>query len=545
MLAIGGLQLQGYWLKRMIPCARRPQPLAAGSHQQTMRLPNYRSFILQCSLVFVSHNVAQCNGDNVSLINVAFIRGCCSFALRSQKQHRGRHYLAPVETDCHLPDRRSFIAFSAFGATSVICADDALGSDLSIGDKRQSNDRVVSDPVTVTLPLEPASGGTFCVRVTIYPSSDASACSAIFGGGFHNDFEDSFRLFRAIVDTGSPYLVLPSYEVKRKSKWISTAFACNQNMDETRWLANSEYDPTEEVYGAVTGQVQWKLARYVFRDPILHTRRRSDGENQSSLFRPSSYTHPASGVIGVLDDALTNEATGGGMHEALLGLIRNNNPNADKNRFPDPRPSFLEQESLSINTLFDDNNDMPENQIKSFCINGPRREITFSTQPLISTTESALELIDLRKFGDFVDHYAVMVDSFILNAITVTSQGLLRPIVAVFDTGLTGCLLIRQFWDVLQKCMIAHKANASEIRSASLSLMAIGGHMKNDSSPHKMMSSIEADPLFYVEPIDLDWFDDDQCAPYVIILGQTFLRQGVLTIDIDDRRASFNLAGGS
>ena len=94
--------------------------------------------------------------------------------------------------------------------------------------------------------------------------------------------------------------------------------------------------------------------------------------------------------------------------------------------------------------------------------------------------------------------------------------------------------------------MIAHKANASEIRSTSLSLMATGrGNMRNNSSPHTMMSSIEADPLFYIEPIDLDWFDDEQCAPYVIILGQTFLRKGVLTIDMDDRRASFNLAGSS
>ncbi len=506
-------------------------------------IPNYyRSFIVQCSLVSVR------------------LRGCCGFAqIMSQQQqlqttgsHRGGHYLAPVETDHHLPDRRSFISFSAFGATSVIRADDALGYDLSIGDKQQSNDRMVSDlPVTVTLPLEPASGGTFCVRVTIYPSSDASACSAIFGDGFHNGFEDSFRLYRAIVDTGSPYLVLPSissiYEAKRKPKWISTAFACTQNMNESAWLANSEYDPTDEVYGAVIGQVQWKRAKYAFRDPILRTISRSDGESQSS-FRPSPYTQHASGVVGVLDVALTNEATGGGMVEAyaLLGMIRNNNPDADKSRFPDPRPSFLEQESLSTGTL-DDNNDMTvhkESQIKSFCINGPRREITFSTQPLISTTESAFELIDLRKFGDFVDHYAVVVDALILDGITVTSQSLLRPIVAVLDTGLTGCLMIRQFWDALQKCMMVHRANASEIRSASLSLMATGGgNMSSYSSPCTMTSSIEADPRFYVEPIDLDWFDDDQCAPYVIILGQTFLRQGVLTIDLDDRRASFNLAG--
>lgn len=42
---------------------------------------------------------------------------------------------------------------------------------------------------------------------------------------------------------------------------------------------------------------------------------------------------------------------------------------------------------------------------------------------------------------------------------------------------------------------------------------------------------------------NLDWFDDDKCASYVILLGKTFLRQGVLPIDVDDMRASFYLKG--
>ena len=42
--------------------------------------------------------------------------------------------------------------------------------------------------------------------------------------------------------------------------------------------------------------------------------------------------------------------------------------------------------------------------------------------------------------------------------------------------------------------------------------------------------------------LDLDWFDDEQNSPYVIVLGQTLLNQGALTIDLDTRVATFNLA---
>ena len=514
------------------------------------------------------------------LINVAFIRGCYSFARVSQLRQHHDHMLVYddaskamhkttsiyacensstyVEICDHLPDRRSFIAITAFGVASVLGADAdaALGYDILLGDKRQHTDRMSSNlPVTVTLPLEPASGGTFCVRFTLYPPSDISDCRDIFG--VHNNVEEPFRLYRAIVDTGSPYLVLPSPgsmdDVQRTPKWRSSAFACAQNRDESSWLTTSQYGPTEEIYGAVTGQVNWKLARYTFRDPLLHTMLKIDGESQRTI-RPSPYAPDAVGVVGILDNALTNEATGGGVIEpyALLGLIRNSNPNADKTRFPDPRPSFLEQESLSTGP-HDNNNvlEQKEYQIKSFCINGPGREIKFSTQSLISTTEPVLQLVDLRTYGDFVDHYAVLVDSLTLDGITVTSQSLMQfgrsvieqPIVAVFDTGLTGCLIIRQFWNLLQKYKTAQNAKTSQIRSASLSPRTTGGgNLRNDFPVCKMMSHVDADSRFYVEPIDLDWFDDEQYAPYVIILGQTFLSRGTLAIDMNDRIASFNLA---
>eukprot|EP00571_Detonula_confervacea_P011135 CAMPEP_0172309236 /NCGR_PEP_ID=MMETSP1058-20130122/9584_1 /TAXON_ID=83371 /ORGANISM="Detonula confervacea, Strain CCMP 353" /LENGTH=457 /DNA_ID=CAMNT_0013021823 /DNA_START=387 /DNA_END=1763 /DNA_ORIENTATION=+ len=429
-----------------------------------------------------------------------------------------------------------------------------LGSQ-SKRDNLQSDDAMKDPtPTMITLPLEPASGGTFCVRFTVFASDDASKPRQIFGSRARN-LEDSFRVYRAIVDTGSPYLVLPSFGPETKKRrfleWTKTAYASTQEMEDSLWLSNSEYPSTEEIYGAVKGQINWKLSRYMFRDPRLQIRPNSNGDSQYLSTLPNSNMPNASGVVGVLDDALTNEATGGGMIKpyALLGLIQNSNPNADRNRFPDPRPSFLEQECITTDHG-DTSTANEEYQIKSFSINGPLRELTLSTKSMIPATAPAMPLVDLRTVGDFVDHYAVVVDSISFDGISVSSQSLKDfsgslidlPIVAVFDTGLTGCLMIRPFWDVMQKHMGAKRATFDEFGSVSLSLRGSEKQKRNHDSSVlcNIRSSIEEDPRFYVQPIDLDWFDDEQYSPYIIVLGQTFLSRGALTIDMDERIATFD-----
>ena len=113
---------------------------------------------------------------------------------------------------------------------------------------------------------------------------------------------------------------------------------------------------------------------------------------------------------------------------------------------------------------------------------------------------------------------------------------------AVFDTGLTSCLLIRPFYDVLEQYLGAKGATVFGVKSVSLLLKEVDRkETRRRTSACKISGSIEADPRFYVKPIELDWFDDEQFSPYVIALGQTFLSQGALTIDLDERIAMFNL----
>ena len=210
-------------------------------------------------------------------------------------------------------------------------------------------------------------------------------------------------------------------------------------------------------------------------------------------------------------------------------------------------------------------------EVASFQLNYPDKSLTLSTQSMISSADasSAFNLIDLRLLGDFVEHYACRVEEVVFDGVAYNSQTLAsregakrkgtgrrkkRDIVAVFDSGLSGCLLIKPFYDRLVE---GEGLDPSKFSSVEVRIKPCagerGGNKKKSSSKRSstkgesfdaplcaISSSKESNRLFYVDPISLDWFDDEETAPFVIVLGQTFLSQGCLTVDIDDRRAAFH-----
>lgn len=424
-------------------------------------------------------------------------------------------------------DRRAFL-HGIIQTASIIHTEVARAGDSNVEAIR---------PITVHLPLERASGGTLSVRCTLFDNT-----------------LDSFKVYKAIVDTGSPYLVLPSTELHddlpewmgRSITKVFNIFGGTSFIDDSNLLLKSEYQPTEEIYGSVKGKIDWNLADYRFGDPRLQI---------SSSFDSSSVGISNRGIVGTLDTALTKEATGGADKEpyALLGLIQNSNVNADQTRFPPPRPTFLEQERIAL--AYDEGGStLDEYKIKSFSVDAPSRELTLSTSTLIASEKDAISLVDLRQYGDFVDHYSVLVDTVAFDGISISSKRLQhvsgssieRPIVAVFDSGLTGCLLTRSFWNAMQMIMAdlngSPTGNPHEVKSAVVSFGTPPHTTRPVSTGAKIKSSIYESPrLFYVDPIDLDWFDDEQTCPHVIVLGQTFLNKGILTIDMERRLSTFKV----
>ena len=422
----------------------------------------------------------------------------------------------------------------------------------------------VGGVLTVTLPLEPCGGGVSCVRVTATGLNiDPGRSRPAF---LPSSLAQPFRVYRTIVDTGSPYLVLSS--VTGRDILSSGTFPVLPDPNQPLWRGqvfltlleeglgvlggtdapfffdDSPYPPTEEIYGSRMGQILWKSTPVRFRDPRLVSAAEERG-NVNTVGAGGA----GAVILGLMDEVLTQESGG-----SLLGLVKRSNPLTQKVNL---RPTFLEQQRLLRKITEEDGRNDAESQtvglleIISFAVNFPAGELTLSSIPLIPRNAAhVLPLVDLRPQGDFVEHYACTVDEIILDGFRVNSKTLSNPlpkgrhrqIIAVFDTGLTGCLITQPFWDQLVLLGYApSQCSQIQILVKEESSKTHTNSKDNDSDKDVVMfeSSKGANKFFYLAPISLDWFDDETTAPFVIVLGQTFLSQGALTVDIDDRRATF------
>lgn len=483
----------------------------------------------------------------------------CNY-VENNKQNRGREFEK---------ERRLFISSLIgrisspiiFGAMypSASFASDNLPTTLLDYD----NSSMIIDERTIKLPLEQCQGGGLCVRIKIL----SSATTTITKYGKRKELEEDereFRIVRAIVDTGSPYLVITEEEeeeefydgysnnivnnfvqpfsllIPSKIRQQLLQYYDDSSITPTFKLDDAQqYPATEEIYGSQSGFINWKKADSVtFRNPLL-----SPSNNGI--------------VLGLMDSALTNESGG-----SLLGLIKYSNKISTKVQL---RPTFIEQERIL--PFSDDrakNNNKQDDNIASFILDGPNKLLTLSNKSTLKQKEEGIfPLIDLRPLGDFVQHYACEVNDIIFgdanykNGVSVFKKlqqseynnNHQRKIVAVFDSGLTGCLLTQPFWDKLKDIGIDPKSSEfvtvqirTEKRNSQKENRRSKGTRRNNDNIISITSGVTKNRLYYLNPISLDWFDDEEKAPYVIVLGQTFLLQGTLFVDIDDNRAKFDIA---
>jgi hypothetical protein len=483
-------------------------------------------------------------------------------------------------------DRRDFLSSSSFlvSSNTISSTNSNNGKEEGSSNNSSSNgninenymrkDMADTSQWKLTLPLERFSGGTNCIRISI-PGQPKKVGRKIIRPK---------RIYRTIVDTGSPYLVIPTeYEDDtgispyyfntiledlsstldhnyEPLSWIWENIQRNEafdyflnnllslpfldtygdDLDVPFELDGSSYDPTEDVYGSQLGLIEWKQSPITVRDNRLVPLQNkgidtstSTGTNDTATTKRNESNPKV--VLGVLDKSLTRESGG-----PLVGLVKRSNLASDKVKL---RPTFLDQ--VRLRPLTTDRQE-EEREITSFQIDSPNKQLTLSAQKGVSlipdNQPDIIELVDLRLLGDFVEHYAFIVDDLLLNDgkkdYTLTSKRLSgtipRPIVAVFDTGLTGCLFTQPLWDaVIEKTGVTNPADFKSVEILK------SGH---PNTKHiSIQSDLSKNPFYYLSSIELDWFDDEDSAPFVVVLGQTFLAQGILTIDIEDRRANFQL----
>mmetsp|Transcript_12107 Transcript_12107/g.15789 ORF Transcript_12107/g.15789 Transcript_12107/m.15789 type:complete len:448 (+) Transcript_12107:63-1406(+) len=404
----------------------------------------------------------------------------------------------------HNVDRREAIVWTGLSSAGIINSLSGI------------NAHALEDVSKVVLPMETCEGGCNCIRfVAENPSGEAAA------------------YFRAIVDTGSPFLIIPSAQVSDavldacfdgEERWWKRLLPRNrlgrQKLVDDFFPLDPKFPPTVDVYGSQQGNIQWRtVSRIKYRDERL--RHRINNDNPSSLGL----------TFGVMDDALSDESGG-----ALVGLVKKWKMDTTKAAV---RPSWLEQ--LEIGNNSDQENREYHHGIRSFSVDSPRKTLTLSSESLIKGANKSctMRLADLREWGDFVDHYACYIKELYIDDFPVYRSGLIpsgRRICIVFDSGLTGCLFTKSLWDELQQ---KTGKDLSSLRSVKVDVPTVSG---GANAVHSIGSGDGKDKvrnMFYVSPISLDWFDDDTIAPHIVVLGQAFLSLGELSIDITERKVSF------
>ena len=298
-------------------------------------------------------------------------------------------------------------------------------------------------------------------------------------GAYYANYTICDDTFRGIVDTGSPFLIVPS---------ICTKFwGCRTAANSAR-ARDTSYTHTVEVYGGQDYDVDWKC-----------------GDLEFGNFKQKNVVFASVGSDILLPP--------GGV---FIGLV--------KYKESDIRPTLLGQlnySSLRFDTI--------------------SKTLSLSKFPLLPRkwSSSVLALVDLRPFGDPVFHYAVKVKRLELNGkpIGATTANSNCTIYAIFDTGTTGCVLsddLMNDWDT-----------PNPVRSVKV----VAESETGDEISFEQRATRKN--IFVVTAGKIEWFQSSSHAAVVagdervskldnsvqvVILGAIFMRDKVLTIDIEDGR---------
>ena len=356
---------------------------------------------------------------------------------------------------------------------------------------------------------------------------------SLCGGAYCAAYTIDGQRFRAVLDTGSPFLLVDgTCAAGEKSPW-----GCYRGQARPSGLGD-----TDELYGGEDVSVEWRRGSFIFEQIKV------DDELRLTAAFPDAVFGVVRGYVGK-----------GGGGAIFLGLC--------KQRLPRIRPSLLEQTDIAS---------------MRFDFYGRRLELSRSS--LIPSSSDAVRLIDLRPRGAPVANFAARCSSLVIN-----NQKIQLPfgkkIVVVVDTGTTGISVDERLFESLPIRWLDASIELPTENGDSLTLSASVRRRQRKSSSKDGGSSqaqpersipIDAEEFdefpLVVSPITVPWFDpgfgEQECAdnsglqcngrplgapkplidrikaradglgdaPYVLFVGLAFLWKRTLTIDVDARR---------
>eukprot|EP00962_Isochrysis_galbana_P038495 scaffold13666_cov109-Isochrysis_galbana.AAC.1 len=206
------------------------------------------------------------------------------------------------------------------------------------------------------------------------------------GGAYCTEYYVEGQRFRAVADTGSPFLLVSGPdrvgECAPFARWgcLSTPGA-----------SVAMGDASLEGFGGQDMGVEWRRGTLNIGD---------------FAFAPVNF-----GVV--------RSSVGlGGTQAIYLGLVRDRQPRV--------RPTLLEQ-----------------TDVRALQFDFPRERMILARRPLL-TRQDAIPLVDLRRLGAPIAQYACIVSQLVVNGEPVP---LSRPCVAVIDTGTTGLVISDSLYD--------------------------------------------------------------------------------------------------
>lgn len=373
------------------------------------------------------------------------------------------------------------------------------------------------------------------LSMTDGPSVDSSSTIiplSLCGGAYCIQYTIDSQPFRAVIDTGSPFVLVDGTCAAEdiatsRSAALATTWGCYRGSGKPSGL-----DDTDELYGGEDVGVEWRRGRVGF--PQL-----SGG---SPLMVNDA-------VFGVVRSYIGK----GGGGAVFLGLA--------KRRLPRIRPTLLEQTEIAA---------------LRFDFRGRRMELSPSSL-IPKGAPDALKMLDLRIAGAPVANYAVRVKRLLVNGEPISLD---RPLVAVIDTGTTGVSVSDSLFDSDRLPPQWRDARIELPTESGRGVCALEASVRKrrPSSPGIPTLNLPLDTPEYsefplvVSPIHVPWFDpgfgQEECAdgqpfqcngkplgqrrslteelrfrglgigsaPHVIFVGLAFLWQRELTIDVDDGR---------
>ena len=359
---------------------------------------------------------------------------------------------------------------------SILCSFLALSQGLLLSTKAFASETSSNIPVQ-----EQQQKDTACESITVplhwIPSLSAYVVYYSVGGK---------ERFGAIVDTGSPFLVVPNYCDKQK-------YGCYLP-EQSR---PSGLPPTLERFDNNEGEVEWRTAPFSF------------------IGASGSMMGPSEMVFGVASESLMNGPGG-----VFMGLIRDTDAWI--------RPSFLGQTPVK-SMVIDLRGETQDNNAT--------KTLTLSSQSFnLFCDDFYIPLVrDLnRKFGDPVIHYTARASDFTVNGISVLPKGDRKPIYVIFDTGVTGMVVSRELFD--QRYTDARRNKEKSLwGSVEIAFQTRNNKRRGNTNKDQTQKTLLSARKPVTTPLGMKPWPKFNNA-HLIVLGLAFLDGQRIAIDMDGQR---------